>query len=59
MYYNSNNDIHRPDGPAVIWRNTSIRWCWHLNNREHRYYGTTDNFAGYWVIHGEVIKFDR
>jgi hypothetical protein len=51
--YRKDGLLHRPNGPAIIWSESS--WVWQINGMQHRYYGPSNVF-GVWCIHGEMIK---
>jgi len=49
-----NGDLHKPNGPAVIWANGD--WDWWLFGMFHRYYGPVDADNEEWWIHDVRIK---
>ena len=56
IYYRLGRQLHRCNGPAVIWKTEVDDWhTWWLYGNWHRYYGAQDTFGG-WRIHGEKIK---
>ena len=52
-YVSENGDVHRPNGPAVIWEDGT--WNWSLYGKFHRYYGPAFRY-GSWYIHGGYIN---
>ena len=53
IMYELNGQKHRSTGPAIIWRNA--HWSWHLNGKDHRYYGPQNNDNEWWM-YGVNIK---
>lgn len=62
IYYELNNEIHRPNGPAYIWH--PLRGgnaYWYLFGKPHRYYGfwavgpEFQHPQTIWRIHGEDL----
>lgn len=51
--YRLDGKLHRANGPAIIWSESS--WVWHRNGERHRYYGYCTSYGG-WYMHGRVIK---
>jgi hypothetical protein len=57
VFYDSNGDLHRPNGPAA-WRRDD--WTWRFHGERHRYYGPSDLYNGklYWYHNGRWLKND-
>ena len=53
--YKLNDMLHRPNGPARIWKYTGD-WTWYLFDELHRYYGYTRSYGYGWFIHGRRIN---
>ena len=53
--YRLDGELHRPNGPAIIWSESS--WEWRMRGTRHRYYGPS-NPSGTWCIYGSIIKYD-
>jgi hypothetical protein len=53
VWYVLNGNLHRPNGPAMIWKDGE--WCWLLYGKWHRYYGPSRDY-GCWWIHNVGIK---
>jgi hypothetical protein len=51
--YFVDRNLHRPNGPAIIWNES--KWAWWLNDTPHRYYGACSD-TGKWWIHGLCVK---
>lgn len=49
-----NKRSHRGNGPAVLYDDGEEAWL--FNGRFHRYYGSQNNYAGSWWIHGTWVK---
>lgn len=57
-YYKLNDEYHRANGPAAIWKNVG-EWEWYMHGESHRYYGRTFSYGREtWMIHGEIV-YDR
>ena len=56
QFFDSNNKLHRSNGPAIDFRDGD--WVWRLHGKQHRYYGPSDRFSKkyYWFVHGRYIK---
>lgn len=54
VHYRLKNELHRPNGPAIIWSDGS--WVWLFNGDYHRYYGPQCNDENWWWIHDVRIK---
>ena len=53
LYYNENDEVHRVNGPAVIWFNGTEGW--YQNDKKHRLDGPAviwDDGAKSWYING-------
>ena len=50
-WYNEHNELHREDGPAVIWRDGTK--FWYMNGKLHRLDGPAVEYADgtcyYWI----------
>lgn len=58
-YYNQNNQLHRENGPAVVFEDNSRQW--YLNGKLHRENGPAIEWgdrAGYWYKHGLMHRTD-
>ena len=56
-YYNAENQIHREDGPAVVW--ASGTKYWYINGKLHREDGPACEYAygsKFWYIHGVCLS---
>jgi hypothetical protein len=59
-YYNSANQLHRTDGPAVT--DTSGNQWWYQNGKRHRIDGAAIVYSGgymAWFINGEELTEDE
>ena len=59
-YYNSADQLHRTDGPAVIWADGSKSW--YQNGLHHRTDGAAIEWANgtkEWYINGEGLTEDE
>ena len=58
FWYNDKNQMHRTDGPAVVYPNGYQ--AWYKNNKRHRTDGPARIFAdgrlGEWYIDGKEVK---
>lgn len=55
VWYELDGELHRANGPAEI-SIDGLDWCWWLNGKKHRYYGTYNPIRIPWCIHGEEVK---
>jgi hypothetical protein len=56
--YRLDGEVHRANGPAIIWKNNG-EWVWRMRGTRHRYYGPTNSYGtGNWCIHDRIIKYD-
>ena len=56
LYYNTNGELHRTDGPAVEWHN-GVKF-WYHNDRLHRTGGPAVEWANghkEWWINGVIL----
>jgi hypothetical protein len=56
QWFNSQGQLHREDGPAVIWPNGGKEW--RINGKLHREDGPAhvfDKYNIYWYINGKRI----
>jgi len=54
IWYNSDGQRHREDGPAVEWTDGFKSWC--INDKLHRLYGPAVEYANgdkVWYINGK------
>jgi hypothetical protein len=57
QWFNSQGQLHREDGPAVIWPNGDKYW--YKNGQLHREDGPAEEWTHgnkYWYINGKRIK---
>jgi hypothetical protein len=58
-YYNEKGELHRTDGPAVLWNDGSKDWI--INGQYHREDGPAmeySNGSKYWYINGKLHRED-
>lgn len=58
-YFNDDNDIHREDGPAIIERNGTEKWCQHGRlHRENEPAVVYPNGGKEWWYEGQLHRVD-
>jgi hypothetical protein len=59
-YWRLNGQIHREDGPAVIWDNGTEEWA--IKGKNHRIDGPAIEWANgtiSWYLNGKELSFDE